>query len=281
MRRARLLARAFEGIHTLAYFDPEVLAAWKEAGLKGYWMGYFASRSAPMGAVTAATVEATFPSFNPDRIRRAIPDAWSLATPDEVLAARQAGMGRALAEAWSDVDPDQLEDVATRAQDVAAGIDVPGARSSLPLYAANAAREWPDDPALVIFHASTLVREYRGDLHLALLASSGIDGIEANVLAGATPAYSRDWIRESRGWGDEDWQGAVDRLVERGWITPDEQLTTGGRAWRSELENHTDQLSAAPVERIGEQAADALLGDLEPLVAATIARLPDSAPQKG
>ncbi len=281
MRRARLLARAFEGIHALAYFDREVLAAWKAVGLKGYWMGYFASRSAPMGAVAAATVEATFPSFAPDRIRRAIPDAWSFARPEQVVAARAAGMARALGAAWDDLDDGTLADVARRSRGFASGIDVPGARSSLPLFAANAALAWPDDPVLTLFHASTLVREHRGDLHMALLASAGVDGIEANVLAGAGPAYDRDWVRDSRGWGDDDWNGAVERLVDRGWITPDEQFTPAGRAWRSDLESRTDGLAAAPVVRLGEAAADALLADLAPLVERTLARLPDSAPQRG
>ncbi len=280
MLLARHLTRALDSIHVLAYFDREVLASWKDVGLKGYWMGYFASRAAAMGPVEAAVVEATFPSFDVARIRRAIPDAWSLATPGEILAARDEAVGRALAEAWADVDAAVLADVAARARTFAAGIDVVGARASLPLFAANAARSWPEDSALVIFHAATLAREYRGDRHLALLASTPLNGIAANVLAGATPAYDRDWVRESRGWDDEVWQDAVDSLVDRGWLTPDEQFTTAGRAWRSELETRTDELTSAPVVAFGEDEADALLDDLRPLAAAAIERLPDSAPQK-
>lgn len=280
MRTARLLCRAFEGVHAPAYFDREVVAAWKEVGLKGYWMGYFASRAAPMGAVEAAVVEATFPSFDVTRVRRAIPDAWSMASPSEVLAARDAALARALAEAWQDIDDDVLADVAGRARALAEGIDVTGARASLPIYAANAARPWSDDPHLVVFHASTLVREYRGDRHLALLSSMSLDGIEANVLAGATPAYDRDWVRESRGWDDDTWQAAVDRLVERGWITPDEQFTDSGRAMRSEIETRTDELVSAPVRAFGVDEAEQLTADLAPFVAGTVARLPESAPQR-
>lgn len=278
--QARHLTRALDGIHVLAYFDREVLAAWKAVGLKGYWMGYFASRAAAMGPVEAAVVEATFPSFDVERIRRAIPDAWSLATPGEILAARDEAVGRALSEAWADIDPDVLADVADRARSFASGIDVVGARASMPLFASNAARPWPEDPALVIFHAATLAREYRGDRHLALLASTPLNGIQANVLAGATPAYDRDWVRESRGWDDDVWQAAVDGLVERGWLTPDEQFTTAGRAWRSELETRTDELTAAPIMAFGVDEADALVEDLRPLASAAIERLPDSAPQK-
>lgn len=277
MNHVRALCRSLERIHAPAYYAARVRRAWKEVGLKGYWMGYFGSRAAPMGAVTAATVEATFPSFAPHRIRRAIPDAWGFAAPGEILAARDAAMARVLAGAWDEFD---VEAVAGECRELAAGIDVPGARSSRPLYAANAARGWAEDPHLVVFHASTLVREHRGDTHMALLVASELDGIEANVLAGAGESYDRDWVRESRGWSDEDWEAAVERLVERGWIAEDEEFTVGGRAWREELENRTDELVSPMVERFGNQRAVELTSRLEPLVEATLALLPDTAPHQ-
>lgn len=277
VNHVRALCRSLERIHAPAYYAAGVRRAWKEVGLKGYWMGYFGSRAAPMGAVAAATVEATFPSFASHRIRRAIPDAWGFAAPDDILAARDAAMARVLAEAWDELD---VEAVAGECRELAEGIDVPGARSSRPLYAANAAREWSDDPHLVVFHASTMVREYRGDTHMALLVVSGLDGIEANVLAGAGESYDRDWVRESRGWSDPDWEGAVERLVERGWITSDEEFTVGGRAWRDELENRTDELVAPMVERFGDDRAVELTSLLEPLVEATLGLLPDTAPHQ-
>lgn len=278
MRHVRLLTRTFEGIHALAYFDDAVMKAWSEVGLKGYWMGYFASRAAPMGPVTAATVEATFPSFAPHRIRRAIPEAWNRATPPAILAARDAGVARALDEAWADIDADAVADVAARCRTFAEAMDVAGARSSLPLFAGNAAREWPQDPVLAIFHASTLAREYRGDLHMALLRANGIDGVEGNVLAGATPAYDVEWIRESRGWPDDDWQAALDRLVARDLVSPSGEFTAHGREWRSDIERRTDELASAPVQAFGGAAAIALTEDLAPFMAATVARLPPSAP---
>ena len=122
MHHVRMLTHSFEGIHALAYFDREVMAGWAQVGLKGYWMGYFASRAAPMGAVTAGTVEATFPPFSPRRIRRAIPDAWDFASPVDVLTARDEAMARVLAQAWADHDPAWLADVAARCREFAEGI---------------------------------------------------------------------------------------------------------------------------------------------------------------
>lgn len=281
MHHVRMLTHTFEGIHALAYFDREVMAAWAQVGLKGYWMGYFASRAAPMGRVTAGTVEGTFPSFSPRRIRRAIPDAWDFASPVDVLTARDEAMARVLALVWVDLDEAWLADVAARCREFAEGIDVPGARGNLPLYAANAQRAWDERPELVVFHAATLAREYRGHLHQCLLVAAGVDGIEANILAGATSAYDARWIRESRGWDDDVWAAAVARLVERGWILGEGAFTEEGRSWRRDLEERTDELAAGPVERFGDDAAVTLLDDLAPLVAATRARLPSSAPQAG
>ncbi len=278
MRHVRLLTRSLEGIHALAYFDSEVMAAWRSVGLKGYWMGYFASRAAPMGRVAAATVEATFPSFAPHLIRRAIPDAWAFASPSDILAARDQAVARVLTTVWADIDDEVIADLARRCRAFAEGIDVPGARSSRPLYAANAAREWPDEPVSVIFHASTLAREYRGDLHMALLAANGIDGIEGNVLAAAGPAYDREWLRQSRAWDDETWQAAVDRLVARDLVTSSGEFTEHGRSWRSQIETRTDELSGAPVAAYGRDRAIELTQDLAPLSAAAIANLPESAP---
>ena len=281
MHHVRMLTHALEGIHALAYFDRDVTAAWAAVGLKGYWMGYFASRAAPMGAVTAGTVEATFPSFSPRRIRRAIPDAWVFASPDAVLAARDEAIAALLGRVWDDMDPGWLGDVAARCRRFAEGIDVPGARAHLPLYAANAQRAWDDRPELVIFHAATLAREYRGDLHQCLLVADGVDPIEANILAGATSAYDAAWIRQSRGWDDDVWEAAVHRLVARGWIVGEGEFTEQGRTWRRDLEERTDRRAAGPVHRFGDAAAETLLDDLAPLVAATRARLPSSAPQAG
>lgn len=281
MRHVRLLTRTFEAIHAPAYFAHEVRDAWQSVGLEGYWMGYFASRAAPMGRVEAATVEATFPSFTPRRIRRAIPAAWDRAAPAEILAARDAAVVEVLDGAWSDVDPATRSGLAARCRELAAALDAPAARSSRPLFAANAARPWPDGDTAAIFRASTVVREYRGDTHMALLVASGLDGIEANVLAAATPAYDRDWVRQSRGWGDEQWDAAVARLVDRGWINEDWTFTTGGRAWRSELETRTDELVAPAVARFGDrEAVETLTADLAPLARAVVATLPASAPHR-
>src|SRR5262245_66460441 len=85
---ARQMWRVLERYHAMIYFAPEAREAFTAAGLKGYWMGYFASRAAALGSVPANVVAATFYNFHPHMVARAIPDAWSFSSPERILAAR-------------------------------------------------------------------------------------------------------------------------------------------------------------------------------------------------
>ena len=85
---ARTIWHHVEAINAVAYFSPESGEAAAGLGLKGFWMGYFGFRAAPLGQVGSAVVEATFFNFHPDRVRRAIPDAWRYTSPGEILAVR-------------------------------------------------------------------------------------------------------------------------------------------------------------------------------------------------
>src|SRR5690606_12075685 len=84
-------------IHAVIYFVPEVHEALAAAGTKGFWMGYFGQRAAPMGAVAPGVVEATFFNFAPARVRRAVPDVWELASPEVLCRVRREASARLLA----------------------------------------------------------------------------------------------------------------------------------------------------------------------------------------
>ena len=73
----------------MTYFAPEARAALDGLGYLGYWMGYFAARSAPLGTVPPEVVTAVFYNFAPERIAKALPVAWQIAGPEEALRARQ------------------------------------------------------------------------------------------------------------------------------------------------------------------------------------------------
>jgi hypothetical protein len=253
---ARRAWQALEPCHAMIYFAPEPRVAFDMLGLKGYWMGYFASRAAAMGPVPAAVVTATFYTFRPALVERAIPEAWSLASPAQVLRARQETAGSAMRHLLGDVAVSpQMEEAAALAQEAAAGCSPLGRA----LFAGHRALKWPDEPHLVLWHAATLLREFRGDGHVATLMASGIDGCEANVLLVATGRTARELAQGRRGWTDADWEAAVARLQERGLLDAAGQLTGEGMRHHQRIEEVTDELAAEPWQRLGPEQAERLL----------------------
>jgi hypothetical protein len=93
---ARKLARTANPYPSVVFLAPETAAAYAAAGLPPGRAGYFAGRAAPMGAVTAEVVIATFYSFQPGLIRSCIPAAWSAASPEVILGPRLASVDAAL-----------------------------------------------------------------------------------------------------------------------------------------------------------------------------------------
>ncbi len=259
---ARRLWWRFEPIHASIYFSFEAREEFDAAGLKGGWMGYFASRSAPMGAVGPEVVTATFYNFHPKMVQRAIPDAWSFSTPERVVEARFTAADRILGRLLADVEPVRISRAA-ELMEQASGACTPEGR---PLYAATASVRPADKPHLLLWHAATCLREYRGDGHVALLLQNSIDGCEAHVLMAAEGKVDPAMQRANRGWSEEEWDAAAARLHERGLIDDETtSLTEEGRRLRNEIEDGTDRLALVPFESIGADGCDELISLLEPL----------------
>ncbi|HVF73936.1 MAG TPA: hypothetical protein VM938_02710 [Acidimicrobiales bacterium] len=256
---ARRMWQRIEPVHALVYFTPATREEFAAAGTKGFWMGYFASRAAAMGPVPADVVIATFFNFAPRSVRRALPDAWTFTTPERILAARHRAAAAALAEVAGDLDLHEAVGLARRA---AAGCRPAGR----PLYAAHAALPWPDEPLPALWHATTLLREHRGDGHVAALVAAGLDGCEALVTATAAGALDKESWLVARGWTDEEWEGAVARLQARGWLDETGAFTAEGRAAREAVEVRTDELSAEPWSALGEEGCARLEALLQPLL---------------
>jgi len=264
-RTARAMWRLFEPLHAVTYFADECIGEYGAAGLKGFWMGYFAGRAAPMGAVGPAVVDATFFSFNPERVARALPDAWSFAAPERVLEARLVGVDRALRRTFGpDVTGSDMARGAELARSAVEGLSIDGR----PLAAANVALGWPEDPHLALWHAATVLREHRGDGHVSALVAAELDGRGALVTMAATGAVPRALLQAARGWDDEAWDESVAALVERGWLNEDSTLTASGTAARQEIEDLTDRLAAGPWKRLGDDGTESLRTVLAPLAKA-------------
>ncbi|QGG42796.1 SCO6745 family protein [Aeromicrobium yanjiei] len=241
MTQSRPFWRAIEAIHDVVYFAPGAKQRYEAVGLRGYWMGYVASRSAALGTPSPTTVVALFHGFAPAVIERALPDAWSLASRDDVLATRYALAREGLAPALEGSDVAAIVRALTLLLE---GVDFAGK----PLAAAHADLPAPDDEVGRLWHAATAVREYRGDCHVAVLTAAGIDGCAANALAVAAGLVP-DAQRTSRGWSEEEWDSAVGRLGARGWVDATGAITDTGRAARAQIEDTTDRVCAAGLDR--------------------------------
>ena len=248
--------RSVDAVHAVVYFAPDTKDRYEAIGLKGYWMGYMASRSAAVGTPAPDLVVALFQGFAPRMVARALPDAWSMATRDDVLSTRYDLARDALAPALADVEPARL---AKELSAITRGIDFAGK----PLAAAHHSLPEPDDDAGRVWHAATVLREYRGDCHIAVLTSAGLDGAAANALAVAA-GLAGDQQRNLRGWTEDEWAAAVGRLATRGWVGPDGTITETGRSARQQIEDATDRVCAAGMDR---EATGRMITIEEPLLA--------------
>ena len=254
---ARKTWRTLEPIHGLIYFAPEAVEAYEAIGITRDPGGYFASRSAAMGAVPAEVVIATFFNFFPDFVRRSLPWAWTVASPEQILEARFAAAGEALrnrlGEQGTSVEVEEAATLARRAAEAAC--ERPEGR---PLFAGHASLPWPDDPLLVLWHALTLLREFRGDGHIAAMTVEGVNGLEALIIHGATGDVPAATLRSSRSWPRDEWAAGEEGLRSRGWLDADGGLTEAGRTHRQWVEDRTDALALPAYEAIGEEACERL-----------------------
>ena len=207
---ARAVWSLAEPLHALTYFAPESPLAYEDAGLRGFWRGYFAGRAAPLGRTPAGVVTAIFFGFHPDFVARAIPSVWSLIDPADAIAARLDGVDRATAPRSSGPTFRPLH--ARRAADAVRAAVEAAPAAGRPLFGANRELAWPAAPHLALWHAATLLREHRGDGHVSALVAAGLDPCEAHVLRIADDGAPVDSIQPHRGWTEADWSAAEERL---------------------------------------------------------------------
>jgi hypothetical protein len=262
---ARRFFDRFEPVHGVTYFAPEARSAFDGLGFQGFWMGYFAARSAPFGMVPAEVVTAAFYNFTLERVAEALPAAWEIATPADVLQTREASAVAALRR-YGVTDDD-----ARTAAELAAKAARSAPLDGRPLFAANAALEWPEEPLAKLWHAVTLLREQRGDGHAAVLATLEVSGREANVLHAAADRVPRTMIMRSRDYDDEQWSHYCDQLVRRGLLDERGALTHAGRELKQRIEDTTDRLALSPLDALEDNEVEALFRALTPITRKVVA----------
>ncbi|WP_091348289.1 SCO6745 family protein [Micromonospora rhizosphaerae] len=250
----------FEPVHAVTYFHPRARAAYEAVGLRGYWRGYFAGRAAPLGPTDAPPVIAAFFSFAPRMVARALPSVWRLATPQEALRARLTGAVQALAEFTYELPEAHLAEAADLLEAAAARVEIAGRV----LGAVNAALPAGEYPLARIWQAATTLREHRGDGHVAALVAAGLDPVEVLAWRCRTD-QSREFHQPARGWTDEEWTAAEERLVERRWLTADREPTEQGSTAFRAVEEATDRAALGPWRALGAERTERLRELLEPV----------------
>jgi hypothetical protein len=264
----------FEPVHAVIYFAPQGRTAFEQAGLRGFWRGYFAGRAAPLGPVGAAVVGASFFNFAPGMVARAIPGVWELISPEQALRVRAAGASHALGAllAGQEAAAEAAADLLWRAVGEldCAGRVLAAANVGLP-----APWEGTEGSGALgrLWQAATVLREHRGDGHWAALAAADIDGCEAVVLRCGLDLRRED-LQPIRGWTDEEWDAARDRLAGRGLMGPDGTLTSAGREAHAAVEAATDRAASRPWARLGAEATAELAALLLPLAQACASVVP-------
>lgn len=248
----RRLGALVETIHAVVYFAHEPQVAYAELGLRGYWRRYFASRAAPLGTVGPELVTALFGGFAPAMVARALPEVWTVAAPERVQAARLEGATAALRRL---LDADQMPAAAAAAEFTGRCVQtlpLPGR----PMAAAQSGLTRPAEPLAALWHDCTVLREHRGDGHLAAVAVAGLTWPDPHLLQAANVDPRQ---QEYRGWDDDAWTRAVERAC--------------GRDLR-QVEAMTDDLAAPAYDVLATSERQHLSGLLEPLAQAASAEVP-------
>src|SRR3954451_1301016 len=214
-------------------------------------LSYCAGRAAPMDAFGAGVVTATFYNFSPSLVAHMIPRAWTLASPEQVIEARWDVARGSLTRLLGDeaIDSAEFAELAGLLREACDALTPEGR----PLYAGHADLGWPGEPLLDLWHAATLLREHRGDGHIAALLHADLNGLEALITHTATGrGFTLPAAKATRGWSEEEWAAESAALVERG-LLDDGGLTEEGREMRAAVEAETDVLSADPWLALGAE----------------------------
>lgn len=265
---ARRMFLLVDPIALVTYQSPEPTDAVMALGLRNVWDAYFAGRAAPLGMVPAEVVHALFYNFADGEVARHIPRVWNTVTPEAALAARERGSVAALRRILGDLaDSPGL----TRAADLATKAAISAPTEGRPMYAALRPLRIPEEPVARLWHAANLLREHRGDGHVAALVTAGIGGTEAHVLHALSEGIPAEKFGRVHHLPASRLGAVVNGMRARGLIDDSGWLSETGRTTKERIESLTDDLAAPAYECLEPNELEQLIADLEPISAALVA----------
>lgn len=246
---ARRLRNFVEPIAAGVYFAPEAQQRYEALGLN-YFEGYFCSRGACLGKAPWTVICAAFGAFKPAVVERAVTGGWSKTDAEPMLEARRDGATEQLSRLLGEPGP-EVKQATEILFSMTEGVDPSGRM----LYSGLSALPVPEDPMGRLWRAADLVREHRGDGHVAAWVSR-TDSTEITVLTELAWGLEPGAYVFTRGWSQEEVDAARARLQERGLLDGEGQLTEAGRTFRSEIEHDTDLAEREVIDRLGDRAGE-------------------------
>src|SRR6201994_4376320 len=267
---ARRMFELLEPICLVTFMADECNQEMTALGHQTYWDGYFAGRAAPLGRGPAEGVHAVLYSFADGGVARASPSAWEKIPPEASLAGRIRGSAASLRRILGD----ELAGAPglTRAADLTTKAATSAPMEGRVMYAGMRTLPVPSDPVARLWHSATMLREHRGDGHIAALVGARIGGTESHVLSaldmGIHPPESFGRIHHLP---KKRLAEVMDGLRERGLVDADGRFTEVGRETKQRIEALTDELAGQPYEALSPAELDELIAELEPITARLVA----------
>lgn len=267
---ARRMHELLEPVCLVTYLAGEATQELAALGHRTYWDGYFASRAAPLGRVPAAVVHAAFYSFAEGEAARHIPSAWETVPPEVSFSAWRRGSVASLRRILG--EERCASPGLARAADLLTRAATSAPTQGRVLYAGWRTLAVPGDPLTRLWHCATMLREHRGDGHVAALLTAGVGGAEAHVLSAlAQGIHPPESFGRLHHLPPEHLAAVMGGLRRRGLVDADGWWTEAGRATREGVEAVTDQLAAPPYEALDGDELAVLVAELEPVTAALVA----------
>src|SRR5262245_3152364 len=265
---ARRMFELVEPIGVIPYSADEPNEAMFALGFNNYWDTYFAGRAAPLGRASAELVDALFYNFAPGEVARHIPKVWHTTTPEAAIAARERGCVKALRRILGDhVDSPAF----ARATELLLAAATSAPFEGRPMYAALRAIPIPSDVVARFFHAASLLREHRGDGHIAALMVEGVGRLEAHVLLALDAGMRAEKFGRIHHLPAAQLDAVIEGMRARNLIGDDGWLSETGCAVKQRVEALTDDLAAKPYEVLAPDELDELMAALEPLATLLLA----------
>jgi hypothetical protein len=211
-------------------------------------------------------VHALFYNFGWERVARALPAAWGFAPPSAALGARVEGSVAALRRALGD---DADAPAVTRAAELSMRAAEAAPLEGRTIFAANHALPVPEAPLERLWHAATLLREHRGDGHVAALLAAGITGRRSHVFHAVATGTPSEVYTLARDFTEEEWDREVSGLRDRG-LLDDGAFSEHGRRVYAQIEETTDRLAAPAYDVLTTDERFELLELLRPMTAAVV-----------